>query len=105
LLKKFEYLLLCTVGAITLVLVAVNIALYTGNRTLQSEVGQRANYIQQTSAISDLYQQLAKALAELAVKNHDDQLRAILTEQGFTISSAPTPPAQAASAAASKAKP
>jgi len=96
-LKSLEYWLLCNLGAVAIILVGVNVWLYDGNRTAQAEVSARAQYIQQTSPIGDLYQQMAKALAELAVKNHDDQLRAMLSQEGFTIN---LPPAAAPKSAA-----
>jgi hypothetical protein len=102
-LKGLEYWLLCNLGALAILLVGVNIWLYGGNRTAQAEVNARTQYIQQTASINDLYQQMAKALAELAVKNHDDQLRALLTQAGFTITLPPAAPGN--SAPAPKGKP
>ena len=104
-LKSFEYWLLCNLGAVAIILVGVNVWLYLGNRTAQTEVSARAQYIQQTSPINDLYQQMANALAELAIKNHDDQIRAMLSQEGFTINPAPTPPANSATPSSPKGKP
>ena len=92
-LKTFEYWLLCTLGAFTIIFVGVNVLLYSGNRSAQAEVNARTQYIQQTASINDLYQQMAKALAELAIKNHDDQVRGLLSQEGFTINPAPATPA------------
>jgi hypothetical protein len=97
-LKSLEYWLLCNLGAVAIILVGVNVWLYGDNRSAQVEVSARGQYIQQTTPIGDLYQQMAKALAELAVKNHDDQLRAMLGQEGFTINPGPAAPAKSATA-------
>jgi type VI protein secretion system component VasK len=104
-LKSFEYWLLCNLGAVAIILVGVNVWLYSGNRTSQAEVNTRAQYIQQTTTFNDVYQQMAKALAELAVKNHDDQIRAMLGQEGFTINAPATPPAKSGAAPPAKGKP
>ena len=64
-LKTIEYWVLCALGGIAIVLVGANIWLYAGNRSAQAEVNARTQYIQQTTSINDLYQQMAKALAEV----------------------------------------
>ncbi len=90
-LKTLEYKLLCGLGALSIILVGVSVWLYVSNRSAQTEVTARAQYIQQSGPIRDLYQQVAKALAELAVKNHDEAVRAMLAQEGFTINLPATP--------------
>ena len=88
-LKNNEYRLLSGLGILALVLVGVNIGLYFSNRSLTASVNARAAYIQQSIQIGNFRTGLAKDLAELVVKNHDDQLRAMLSGEGFTINQAP----------------
>jgi hypothetical protein len=88
-LKTFEYRLLCGLGAFAVFLVCLNVALYYSNHSIQASVNARAQYIQQTTPIGELYQSIAKALAELAVKNKDEQVRGMLSQEGFTINQAP----------------
>jgi len=105
LLKPFEYWLLCNLGVVAIILVGVNIWLYGGNRSVQAEVNARAQYIQQTASISGLHQQMANALAELAIKNHDQQIEALLSQEGFAINPALPAPGKSAAAPAPKGKP
>ena len=94
-LKTFQYRLLCALGALALVLVCINTALFYSNRSIQTSVNARSQYLQQTTPIRDLYQAMAKALAELAVKNKDEQVRGMLSQEGFRINQAPANSAQA----------
>ena len=87
-----QYRWLCALGALLIVLVAVNIGLSEATRKLQGLVSARAQFLQQTVAIRDFYQDLARALADLAVKNHDDQVREMLEGEGFKLN-APAPAA------------
>jgi hypothetical protein len=102
-LKVSEYRILLGLGILSILLVGANIGLYFSNQSLQASVNARAEYIQQSVQIKNFYQELAKTLAELAVKNHDDQVKTLLSEEGFTIKA---PPANSAPADTSrKAKP
>lgn len=102
-LKRGEYWVLSVVGALCVAFVIANMVLFSGNRTLQSAVDQRNQYIEQSLQLQGLYQQMVRALADLSVKNHDEQLRAVLAKQGIQVSSSAQPPAtaEAAGAAAS----
>ena len=93
-LERLQYRWLCALGALLIVLVAVNIGLSEATRRLQGLVSARGQYLQQTAAIRDFYQELARALADLAIKNHDDQVRAMLEGEGFKLNApAASPPA------------
>jgi hypothetical protein len=92
LLKPSQYWLLSALAALGVLLVALNAALYFANRSTQSLVSARAQYLQQSQPIGSLYQEIAKTLAKLAVDNHDEQLKALLAGEGFTISQAPAKP-------------
>ena len=90
-----QHLILTVISVAVAALVLVNILLFKGNQTLNAEVGQRGQYIQQSVQLEALYQQLIKALAELAVKNNDGQLRELLNNQGITITQNPSAAATA----------
>jgi len=72
-------------AAITIILVLTNIVLFERNRSLQAEVSARAQYIQQTNQLEVLNRDIVNAIANLAVRNKDDALRTLLTQQGITI--------------------
>ncbi len=97
-LKKNEFWILTGLAAIGLVLAVANMVLFSQNRTAQAEVTGRAQYIQQAAQLEPLYREMVKALAELAVRNNDAQLRDMLAKQGITVSLSPAPAAPAAPA-------
>ena len=98
-LKRWQFWLLTLLALAGGALVGVNIALTTANRNLQTEVSARAQYVQQTGQLELLYREIVKALADLAVKNNDQQLRQMLGAQGITINA---PAAEAAAEAKGK---
>jgi hypothetical protein len=84
-----HYWVCFALAAASVVIVAVNAGLYFTNLSLQAEVSGRAQYIQQSQTIASLYQEIAKALASLAIEHHDEEVRALLAQEGFTVN--PTP--------------
>ena len=83
-------------AALGIVLIPTNMILFEWNRSLQREVDARAQYIQQTVQLEGLQREIVNAIANLSVRNKDDALKTILTQQGITINVTPqTKPAQA----------
>lgn len=72
-------------ACLVVALILVDIGLVETNRSLQAEVSQRAQYIQQTAQIETLSREVVTALANLAIQNNDDQLRTLLAKHGITI--------------------
>lgn len=72
-------------AAVGVGLVLTNMILFTRNQALQGEVGSRAQYIQQTVQLGGIHREIVNAIANLAVRNKDDALKTILTQQGITI--------------------
>src|SRR6266446_3151934 len=70
------YRLLVALSGITVALVIVYIVLIQENRTVQAEVNQRQQFINDT---------LIRALAAAAVENNDDKLRELLAQNGISI--------------------
>ena len=84
-LKKWEFWFLTAVGAVTLVLVLINCALFLTNRSTQIDINNRQQFIQQSIQLEGLYREIVKALADLSIKNNDRQIKDMLTSQGITI--------------------
>lgn len=101
-LKTWQYWLVTVIGAAALVLAGINIVVFHLNREAQASVNARAQYLQQTGPIRELYQEMAKALAELSIKNHDDVVASMLSSEGIRIN---PPAAPEASSAKSGGKP
>ncbi len=83
--KRWQFWVLSVIGAASLVLVAVNMTLYSRNQTLQTAVNRRSQYIQQTVQLQGLYRQIVQAVATLSMRDKDAQLQAILAKQGITV--------------------
>jgi hypothetical protein len=79
------YRLLVALSGITLILVVVYIILTQDNRTVQTEINQRQQFINQSIRLGRINDALIRALATTAVSNKDDKLRDLLAENGITI--------------------
>lgn len=82
---KWQFKLLTLLGASALVLVLSNALLFTQNRNAQGALGQRQQFIQQTVPLEGLYRDIAKSLAEMAVKGNDRQVLDMLATQGLNV--------------------
>lgn len=91
-LKKNEFWILTALAAIALLLAIVNMVVFSQNRAAQAEVSGRSQYIQQAAQLEPLYREMVKALADLAVRNNDAELRDMLTKQGITLTASPPAP-------------
>jgi hypothetical protein len=97
--------LLVALSGITLVLVVVYIVLTQDNRSVQTEINQRQQFINQSIRLGRVNDALIHILATTAVSNNDDKLRDLLAQNGITINPATgapervaTPPAAAPAA-------
>jgi hypothetical protein len=86
---------LLVIAALGVILVLTNMILFERNRSLQNEVSARAQYIQQTVQLEGLHREIINAIANLAVRNKDEALRTILTQQGISINMGQQPPGAA----------
>jgi hypothetical protein len=75
-------------SGLTLLLVVVYIVLVQDNRSVQMQVNQRQQFINQSVQLSRVNDALIRALATAAVNNKDDRLRDLLTQNGITINAA-----------------
>src|SRR6266436_4770068 len=94
------YRLLAGLAGITLVLVVVYIVLVQENRSVQAEVNQRQQFINQSIQLGRINDALIRALAAAAVEHDDDKLRELLAQQGITINPASGAPEKQATPAA-----
>jgi len=97
-LTRAQSTLLTVFGALALLLGVANATLATLNRSEQARLLQSQQFVQQTVPLETLYREIAKALAELAVKGNDRDLLALLAAQGINVT-VNTPPAAAPKAA------
>ena len=59
-------------------------------RSLQAEVNERQKFVQDTVALESLNREIAQALAQLSVKNQDEDLRKLLDAHGISFAVAPS---------------
>jgi hypothetical protein len=87
-------------SALTLVLVVTYIVLVQDNRSVQAEVNQRQQFINQSIQLGRINDTLIRALAATAVSNKDDKLRDLLAQNGITINPTTGAPEREAAPAA-----
>ena len=92
-LKKSEFWVLTIIAALTAVFSVANMMLYQINRNAQIEVNGRQQFIQQSLQLQGLYNEMIKALADLAIRNQDADLGNLLGAQGISISGGAAAPA------------
>jgi hypothetical protein len=77
--------LLVALSGITLILVVVYIVVIQDDRSVQSEINQRQQFINQSIRLGRVNDALIRALATAAVSTKDDRLRDLLAQNGITI--------------------
>jgi hypothetical protein len=92
--------LLVALSGITLVLVVVYIVLIQDNRSVQTQINQRQQFINQSIQLGRINDTLIRALAATAVSNKDDKLRDLLAQNGITINPTTGAPEREAAPAA-----
>ncbi len=88
--ERWSFWVAAVFSAATMALVIANAFLQSENRTIQSDVNQRQQFINQTLQLNRLHEELVRALAASAVANKDDKLREILAQVGITFTSNPS---------------
>lgn len=97
---RFQFSLLTLLSLLSAAAVASILVLSSWHRDLQAEVGQRQQFVQQSVQLESLYREIVRALAELAARNNDSQVRDMLARHGITYTA--NAPANAAPAPAPK---
>jgi hypothetical protein len=94
------YRVLVALSGITLVLVIGYIVLIQDNRSVQAEVNQRQQFINQSIQLGRINDALIRALAAAAVEHNDDKLRELLAQNGIAINPTTGAPEKQATPAA-----
>ena len=100
-LKTWQFWTLTAIALLAAIFAVTNMVLFTSNRTAQAEVAGRQDYIQKSIQFEGLYREMIKALADLSVRNQDQELRNLLATHGITVN-LPPPAAAPAPAPARK---
>ena len=95
---RIQFWLTTGLGATALVLAIANAILFSNNRAAQIEVNGRAQFVQQSVQLENLFNEMVRALAELSARNGDEQLKAVLQGVGITFTLNSSPPLQPAGA-------
>jgi hypothetical protein len=75
---------LTPLAGLLLILALVNVLLSLGNQSLRLEVNERQQFITQSIQLEGLHREIVGALASVAVKNKDEQLKSLLASQGIS---------------------
>ena len=84
-LSSMQFRITTGLSVLALALVIANILLIQDNRTTQTELSTRGQYIQQSVQLEPIYQALVRSLANAAA-NGDAQIGTLLSSQGITFS-------------------
>jgi hypothetical protein len=79
------YRIILALSGITLLLVVVYLYLGQTNRSIQAELNQRQQFINQSIEFNRVNNALIQAIATTAAKDKDDKLRDLLAQSGVTI--------------------
>ena len=82
---------LTVVAVLILVLVMVNILLSVGNQSLRAEVNERQQFIAQSIQLEGVHREIITALAAVALKTNDGQLKNLLASVGISFDANPAP--------------
>ena len=83
--EGWVYRIVLALSGITFVLVVVYLFLVQQNRSVQAEVNQRQQFINQSIQLNRINDALIRALSAVAVNDKDDKLRDLLAQNGITI--------------------
>lgn len=83
-------------GFLSLILVFVNMFLLVGNQSLQRTLAERQQLIMRGIQMQAPAREVIAALANLAVKSDDEQLKQLLASHGITVTVNPAPAARPA---------
>jgi hypothetical protein len=84
-LTRSQYFTLTGLASTALLLVLTNGVLFTSNKSTQSEISLRQAVVQQTAQLQVLQTEIAKSLAELAIKSDDKAVFDMLSANGITV--------------------
>jgi len=95
--NRIQFGTVTALASLAALAMATSVTLASMNRSLQGDIGQRQQYVQQSVQLEGLYREIVRALAELGARNNDQDVRTLLQRHGITYSvNAPAPAAPAA---------
>ena len=103
--EGWGYRIVLALSGITLILVVVYLSLVEQNRSVQAEVNQRQQFINQSIQFGRVNEALIRALATVAVNDKDEKLRDLLAQNGIVINPKTGAPVPAAATGAKPAAP
>ena len=84
LLRDWKFSLVTAIAVLGSILVLVNVSIHRAKRTLQADVAQRQQFINQSIQLSRLNNEFIKALAQLSAETEDESIRQLLADEGVT---------------------
>jgi hypothetical protein len=87
-LSRWQFWTSTLLAVLAAVVMGYAMMLLAQNRAAQAQLAQRAQFIQQSVQLEPLYREVAKALADLSVRNQDRALGDLLASQGITVNTA-----------------
>ena len=90
--QGLAYWVLVGLSAASLILVFVQLAFVQNNRSIQAEINQRQQFINQSIRLGRVNEALIRSIAQTAVSENDENLRDLLSQQGITINVTAKPP-------------
>ncbi len=91
----WAYRVILALSGITLILVIVYLVISEQNRSVQSEINRRQQFINQSIQFGRVNEMLVRTLGSVAVSEKDDKLRELLAQNGITINPKTGAPARA----------
>ena len=88
--------LLTVLALVATVLVVVNMFLSVANQKLNRQVAERQQFIVQTAQVQNIAKDIVTAVANLAIKTNDEQLKQLLASHGITYTVPASGPADGA---------
>ena len=82
--RKVQYWVVTAIAAASLAAMLASVTLGYGNAASRTEVNQRQQFVQQSVQLEGLYREIVRALAELASRNNDSDVKAMLQKHGIT---------------------
>jgi predicted Holliday junction resolvase-like endonuclease len=89
-LKRIGFL--TPLAVLILILVLANVLLTLGNQSLRQQLAQRQQIINQSIQMEGLHREIVTAIATVAMKNNDEQLKGLLASQGVNLGGDPKVP-------------
>ena len=82
--SKVQYWVVTLVAAASFAAMLASVTLGYSNAVSRAEVNQRQQFVQQSVQLEVLYREIVRALAELAARNNDADVKAMLQKHGIT---------------------